>query len=386
MKAAVRWVLRLLSAFVLLSCLAGAVILAWIIPAYIRLAVESRVGPDYMVRSTQIEPPNRIRIEGIRANSPPSGTGASVQRLWITLTDMDWRNRTIHLDFLFEKPSIRIRRMPSKEFVSPIQALPAVVPVPGRPVRRLGWRIQVDHIEMADGTIELVDEWAAGTFRGLLQHLFMAIGPGPGGEAQPPLSFATRGEIVGVSGHSAPLSCTGWLNWPMADLEGSCRLDPISLHAFGPYLQGTRQIQVRLPDALISGTARWEAQANNLDGRFQVRLDRLTDGDISVRNRPVIDFGELTRANNGKLISEIRVVGQMKQPTGWHWEWVPGTDLVQQRIRSRFDSNTEAITLPLLGQKVDLVLIPIGDDFVQTLWRASEEINQALEIVSTPLQ
>ena len=362
-------------------------------PTYATFAVRQVVGPHYNIAATHIEWPDTIRIEGIHLASQQPGK-ASVQRGSIRLSRFDWRAKTVWIRVRLEEPAIRLTRRDAMPVLAPplpfagLSASGAKLPVQVWPRWFAdwiaSWHVQVETIDLAEGALEWVDELASGTFRGILHHLFVTLTPPIGGLRGEPLSFAARGEIVGAGGHSAPLYCSGWLDLPGRDIEASCRLEPIAVAAFSPYYERSGRVKVNLYSTTIAGTTRWQAQANQLNGRFQIRLDHLTHGDLSVRGRTILSLPQLTKDTDGKLISEIRVVGLLDTPESWRWECLPGTDLVQQHIRSRFDKANQVISFKLLGQRFGLVLVPVSQDFVKTIQQASDEIEAALEVVSSP--
>jgi hypothetical protein len=247
------------------------------------------------------------------------------------------------------------------------------------------WRVQLRTVSVSSGAVEWVDEHLPKPYRGLLQHIFVASSPGSEKITQPPLSFAMHAQWVGEGGHSAPLYCSGWLDAAGRNIEASCRMEPIATVAFEPYLASIGKVQVRLYDASVSGTTLWKAHNNQLDGRFQVLLENLKQGDISMHGHTILDFAKLTRDNASKLTSEVRVTGLLDEPSGWHWECTPGTDLVQRHLRTKYDRAEEAVSFRILGQKVGLLLAPVSKEFVDAIHRASQEIQQALEVVSSPL-
>lgn len=385
--------LRALIWLLLLGLLASGAALFWVLPAYARLAVRDLISDAYLIGGIDFKPPARLILQDVRLSSAPGQAAAGVGRIAIDIEGLDWIKRTVWVGLLFEEPSVRLWRSESGAVSVPLHPLRGIRPGGGAydtqeaalPSGVSDWRVRVRTVRVVSGAVEWVDERFPKPYRGLLQHIFLTASPGLHGTAQPPLSFAMHAQWVGLGGHSAPLYCSGWLGVADRNVEASCRLEPIATAAFESYLSRIGKVQVRLYEAAVSGTTHWQAYGNRLDGRFQVQLDNLTQGDLSMRGHTILDFATLTRDNGGKLISEIRVMGLLDDPSGWQWECTPGTDLIQQHIRTKYDRAKEVVSFRLLGQKVGLLLVPVSREFVDAIEHASREVRQALEAVSSPL-
>ena len=382
--------LRGLCLAVLLLILIQYVALTWLAPRYIMHALEQATGGRVLVERVQSSLWTTT-LTGLRLAGNSERAGVSIQRVVLRPRWFSMAARTLWLESLeCERPIVRVSRMPDGAFSRPSLADAGAS---AGPVRAWAspWRIRIKSLSLVDGTVEFVDEQSPRPFHGLVDHVSTSLGPivvplsGAGwssaqrGEAG--TSFAVRGTMTGVAGHTAPLYCSGWFDLGVRDLQASCRLEPIPLAAFEPYYHGTSEVRVYA--ITLASTSQWNAKANQFEGRLQCELANLGEGDLSVHGRTIINVKQLTRDGEGHLSAEIQFTGELDQPQAWRAEFKPGDAGVEALVARLREHRVRTIKLPLWN-RMGVSLAPAGEIAITDVEAASREVQDALELLAEP--
>ena len=237
---------------------------------------------------------------------------------------------------------------------------------------------------MVDGTIAFLDEQINRPFYGVLDHISAVVGPVTWPPTPDAMSLAVRGEIVGHAGNAAPIYCSGWLNPIARNLEMSCQLEPLALAAFEPYYYQGR-LQARVYKATLDSTSHWSAKGNELEGRIQLTIDNLDEGDLSIRGSTLMDIKQLAAGASPTLTGQVKVSGPLDDPTQWQWELVPGNEIVQRLMKPLLDRGREVIRVRLGGEMIKVGISAATEDEMSEIEEASKQVEASLEILTTPL-
>ena len=376
-------------------------VLAWVVPRSVMRAVERAAGGRFVIGNVSLRFPLTTTLTALRLAGNSEAFAFSVQRVTVKPRWCWLPTRTVWLETLeFERPFLRLSRTQAGTIVWPTVRLLAgpETGAPEAPEAEAAsaapepWTIHVGSIKVTDGVVEFVDHKTARPFHGALDHLSMDLGPvtaRPGTLLAPPslegglgTSFAARGQALGDQGHGAPLYCSGWTDPAAKDLQASCQLEPLALAAFEPYFAGPPE--VRVYSATLKMTSQWSARANQFTGRVQLELNQLAEGDLSIRGRPLIDVKRLTDSQEPRLTGEVRLFGSLNDPRGWHAEFLPGDERVQQLVKRLLDRGVELIRLTLWGRQLPLALAPSSQARMTDIEAASREVQEALEILAGP--
>ncbi len=127
------------------------------------------------------------------------------------------------------------------------------------------------------------------------------------------------------------------------------------------------------------------AHANDLEGRLQVELGNLSEGDLSVHGRTVVDVKKLTEGEAPRLSAEFKITGPLDAPSAWHSDFVPGDAQAQQLVKPLLDRGIEMIRIPFGAHKLGVGITSANPDTMSGIKRTSKQVDQELEILSTPL-
>ena len=376
--------LLLVSALVMAAQYAA---LAWLAPHYILRMLEHALGGQLIATEAWWTFPSTMTLTDLRLAQNTPEASVSVQRVVMRLRWISLAQRTLEFDTVeVERPLVRIKRTQARTFVWPTLSVPAqpqpsLLPATG--AHRSLWRVRVNSVKVDDGTMEFIDEHPAVPFHGLLDHISFIIGPITIPQEEAQVSFAIRGELVGDAGHAAPAYCSGWVAPARQDLEASCQLEPIALAAFEPYYHGPAELRVYT--TTLRSTSQWSSRANDLKSRIQLELGQLSEGDLSVRGRTILDVKKLTAGQlQPRLGGELTLTGPLNTPSAWHAAFVPGDDPVQQLIARLLDRGVELIKIPFFGGKVHIALNSASKAVMTDIEAASREVQEALEILVFP--
>jgi hypothetical protein len=370
--------------------------LTWLAPHYVMWIVERAARGKLTVDGAELSFPLTTTLKGLRLTSNSPDSSLTIQRVAIRPRWISPITKTVWLDAVeVRQPFIRITRTKAGDYMWLSLPQPAAPPAESAPSSgdARPWRVRIKSLAIVDGTIEYIDWKPSGAFHGVLGHISLDVGPviiplgGAGSsswalESAPAMSVAVRGRFSGAAGHSAPIFCSGWWSLEAKDLQASCQLDPIALAAFEPYFRGPPELRVYA--ATLGSTSQWTAKTNDFNGRIQLELDHLTEGDVSIRGRNIIDVKKLfANGQRPRLIGEISLVGPLGSPQLWHAALLAGNDQVQQLLKRLLDRGIEVVRVPLLsGRHMPLSLIPSSAATMTTIDKASREVQEALEILA----
>jgi len=377
--------------------------LALLLPGYVQMAVRYGLGGGITVGRVDFRPPATIVLEDIRAREDDPRTGASLRRLIFKPAGLSWDERVLWFDVVAESPSFRLTRVESGPVLRPNVSRTALQEMVSNltPVgeHEDSWRAALRTLYIVDGAIEFIDEDPEGVFHGIVHHVFATLGPFGTPHQDAPVAYAARGELVGHEGLGAPIYCSGWARGGRGELRTTCGMEPLALAAFAPYWNRLSPMQVRVYDTALSVTSQWESLGNQMEGIIQLALAPVSEFDISVRGRTIVDMKELIRSRNGRngnhaivigpeprMLGEVAITGPLSDPGQWKREFVPGNELAQQllaRLRAR---GLESMNIRIWGQRFGVVLTPASQEAMRGIEAASQRIDEALEIIATPVR
>jgi len=388
--------LRWLFVFSVLVAAGEYVALTWLAPHYVMRALEHATGGQLAAGKTAVVFPSTTVITDLRLIGNTPDASLTVQRILLRLRWVSLAKRTLWFDAVeLEQPVLRLTRTPSGTLVWPAVPRPAwsaalepgePVQPPPAPLATPGWRIRVSSFRILNGTLIYLDEKLPVPFHGLVDHVSLDAGPVVVPVEQAPASFAARGELIGHGGQGAPLYCSGWVGVTTKDLEASCKLEPLALEALEPYYHGKSELRVYT--TTLKSTSQWIARGNLLDTRIQVEVGHLSEGDLSIGGRTLIDIKKLLGANSSdaRLTGEISLTGPLDAPRLWHATLLPGDDQVQQLVKRLLDRGVESIKIPIPGVKIRLSMVPSSKAMMSDIEAASKEVHEALEILAFPAE
>ena len=201
----------------LLLCLVVAlgefVALRVLAPVYVLRTLERLGGGKLIIGRAQLALPLTTTLIQLKVASNTEASGVSMQRVVIRPRWFSLGRRTLWLDSLeIEQPLVRISRTDTGELHWP------AIPGSGRFKRGIAypllnsplpgpWRIYINSLTVAGGTIEYVDEKPASPFHGAIDHVSMSLGrvtlTSDGAHLsltstdQSGMSFAIRGRALG---------------------------------------------------------------------------------------------------------------------------------------------------------------------------------------------
>jgi hypothetical protein len=377
----IRWFLLLLLVLVIVEAAA----LTWVAPYFLIRRLEAATAGALQIGSGLVSFPPAATFLRVRSSANSPYQGVSIQRLALRPQWMSFPNKTLWLKTIeLERPFVRFSRTAEGAIQWPLGSSPQRQGARAwtwNPFHSAAWRVRVDSLKLTDGVVEFVDARPSQPFRGALQHVSIELGP----VALPPDDQATsliiRGEAVGSSAEAAPFYCSGWLNPVAGDVEVFCKLEPMGLAAFGPYYDG--RIKVRPYQARLSLASQWTSKGRVLDGHIRVEIDRLTEGDVSVRGRTVLDAKRLVQGE-AVLRSAFRVVGPMEAPEQWRVEFVPGDPQVRDVLGLLIEHGVRMVRIPAFGRTLHVALVPSGEAAYGEVLAASRAIDEALEVLAPP--
>src|SRR3989338_126432 len=371
-----------LLAFCLLIIAGQFFALAWLAPRYVVRLGESALGGTLRIQHARLSFPLTMTFTGVASVNRRAESFLMMPRVVIKPRWLSAASRTVVLDqVIIERPLLRVMRSRTGEMVWPPLSTQAPLEPPA--ASALFWRVQIRSLIVADGTIEFLDQQVQPPFHGVLHHLSVDLGPLTIPGAGPQMSFAVRGEFVGHSAEAAPVYCSGWGMLTESDFQASCQLQSLALSAFEPYYQ-QGNVKLRVYQTTLRSTSQWAVESNALEGRVQMELGNLTEGDLSIRGRTVVDVKKLAAGETPRLSAELKISGPLDQPEAWRSEFVPGDTVAQQLVRLLLERGIEMITIPFGGQQLKVSITLASPSTMTDIEEASKQAEQDLEILSTP--
>jgi len=365
--------------------------LTWLGPLHVMRWVQQVAGGQLRIGAVRLSFPLMTTLMNVQLAKSSPGTFLDIQRVSVMPRWFFVTSRQLWLERLeVERPLVRFTRMKSGAVLWPRTAESDEAPRPqgswlvqlGASSWRWPWSTYLHAIQVTEGTVEFVDQMPAFPFHGMLNHLTLVVGPVslPHGDSQ--VSFAARAMLVGHSGLTAPCYCSGWVDVVREDVEASCQLEPIALEAFEPYYHGLAEIRVYTTK--LSLTSQWSVKSNQLNARIQWQLSDLSEGDLSVHGRTVLNLKRLWPLKDPVFRGEIVLSGSADESHNWYAELIPGDAVMQQLAQRLLDRGVERITIPWWGHQFSLSLIPASQATMSDIATTSKQIQEALEILALP--
>lgn len=379
------YILRGVVIICLLTIAAQYAALTWLAPQFVIRLMEHALGGQLVATQAWWSFPSTMTLTELRLAQNTPEASVSIQQVVLRLRWISLIQHTLEFDAVeVERPLVRLTRTKAKTIVwptvrVPAQPQPSLLPASGS--GRAPWQVRINSIKVDDGTVEFIDEHPFVPFHGLLDHMSFVIGPVTIPQQDAQISFAVRGEVVGDAGHAAPAYCSGWVGLASQDLEASCQLEPIALAAFEPYYHGPAELRVYT--TTLRSTSQWSARANDLKSRVQVEIGQLSEGDLSIHGRTILDFKKLTVGQSQpRLSGEVTLSGPLNAPSAWHAMFVPGDEPVQLLMKRLLDRGVEIIKIPFFGGKVHMAISSASKAAMTDIEAASREVQEALEILA----
>jgi hypothetical protein len=365
-----------------------------LVPRYVLGIVQRAAGGEIAVDRAQLSFPLTTTLTGLRlVSNTPQAAVAIQQAVIVPRWHVSVPSKTLWLERItINRPALRLTRTTAGTLLWP--ALPQAAgaasagpaqtsSVMGRPLPS-SWKIYVESLQVLDGVVEIVDERSSKVFRGMLDHVSFDLGPVTIPlESSPQLTVAVRAKVIGDVGRAAPLYCSGWVDIAERDLQVSCKLDPLPLAAFEPYIRGAPE--VRVYETTLAFTSQWSARANALLGRIQLELANLHEGGLSVGGRTIVDVKKLPTGSGRRLTAEISMSGPLDDPHRWRAEFLPGNEPVQELVDRLMEHGVQVVRLPLWTGHLPMSVVPASHATMTGIEAAAKEIREALEILAVPM-
>lgn len=376
---------------------AAFLLLRWVAPRHAVQLLERLTGGEVAVEQVRLSFPLTTTLTGVRLAGNTPEAALTIQELVITPRWVSFPPWTLWIDAMeIRRPLLRVTRTQADVLRWP--ALPQ--PEPAGPGGGIGprWQMHINSLHIIDGAIEFLDQHPAAPFHGLVDHLSVLLGPvtlaadgdgirpaphlGPSNPSLAGVSFAGRGRLVGDAGAAAPGYCSGWFDPVAKDLQASCRLEPLAMKAFDPYYHGRSELRVYT--ATVKSTSQWEAKANAFIGRVQLELDDLSEGDLSIRGRTIVDVKRITAGQEPRLTGEIGISGPLDRPSEWEAAFLPGDERVQGLVERLLEHRVTGIRVAMGGHRLLIAVSPSTEATMTEIEAMSREIQEALEILAAP--
>ncbi|MDP3768750.1 MAG: DUF748 domain-containing protein, partial [Dehalococcoidia bacterium] len=379
MKRPPSWPFLVLALLVLVLAAEHA-LFAWIAPRYVLYLVRSTTGGTIAIRSAQLGFPFTTTLKGLHwiGNSEPAGL--SIRRMTIRPRWVSFRTRQVWLrSVTLEDALFRVTREPDGTLTTPslVFSSPSGT-APGMPKPHMPWTVHVDTIKVEGGVLELMDTKTRRPFHGVIQHASFVMGPLTLPRVDTQTTFALRAQFSGDAGHAAPFYCSGWFNALAKDLQASCRVEPLPLAALDPYYPSGR-VKVRVYDAAVRSTSQWQARQNSLTSDIQLTMNHLSEGDLSVMGRTILDVPAVTGGQ--EVNGAVSLTGPLDNPALWEAHFLPGDERVEQLLAPLLEHGIQFVKVPFVGRGVRITA-PSTDMSAEDIQKATERIERELEILA----
>ena len=152
-------------------------------------------------------------------------------------------------------------------------------------------------------------------------------------------------------------------------------MKPLPLAAFEPYYQGP--LQVRVYQTTIESTSQWWAKDNMLQGRIQLALGNLQEGDLSIRGVALVDLKRVAGSQTPQLRGELDLSGPLDHPKEWRALFIPGVNRLLER-------GVKAVHIAPWQNKIQLSSAQTSKEAMVDIEMVSKEVQEALEILAKP--
>jgi hypothetical protein len=351
-----------------------------VVPQYVIAAIERATGGNISVGEARLFFPLTVKLSDVRLVGQDASVVVSIRRVIIRPRWISVPRKTVWVDSLrIDQPQLQLRRTQDGAWRWPALA---TNPRKGLGAALASWQIHLGRLEISDGIVELLDEKPSRVFHALVDHIVVSLASVTLPFKALHLNGAASGEVVGYEGHAAPWYCSGWLDLAAADLQLSCQLKSLALAAFEPYYHGPPEIRVY--STTLSSTSQLLAKDNQMQGRIQLELGHLEEGDISVRGRNIIDVKKLTGGQIVQLKGELSLTGPLDRPSQWHGAFLAGNEHVQHLIDRLLERGVKAVKISPWGNEVRISMLPASKETMSDIETASKEVQEALDILVTP--
>lgn len=378
----------------LLLLIAETVALTWAAPYFLIRRLERLAGGALLIGDARASFPPAATFADVRSTQNDADHAVRLQRLTLRPLWVSGPWRTLWMGAVeVEEPFLRISRSRAG-----ILSWPLVFDagIPDDEARRAGmrsglmrlmsgWRVHVRSLTINDGVVEFLDAKPEPPFHGAVQHVSLKLGPLTVPPQDEPTSFALRGQVVGQLGQSsAPLYCSGWVNFVARDLQATCKLDAVSFGVFSSYLQGGK-IKIRPYQSLLKATSHWQASENALHARVQLDLSNLLEGDISAHGLTVLDVKKIIQPGEERSLGgELKITGPLDDPLRWQMEFLAGGPRAERILNLLLERKIRAVRISFLGRKMPVSLVPVGETVLSEIQATSREIEDALAMLAEP--
>ncbi len=184
-------------------------------------------------------------------------------------------------------------------------------------------RLGAQRVRLLNGVIVIEDQAVRPPVTLRMEHVTLRVWASP----LPPRLWRTRFSIEGIlraqpEGPPSPFRLVGWLDPLARDLEATFHIGEVELKPLHPYYQGkVTSVHAYAGRLTLQGEAK--AKQNELTATCHLTLSNLTQGDISILGRTIVDVGNSLQGTQGTLASEILVRGPLDQPAQWRYELGP---------------------------------------------------------------
>ncbi len=132
-------------------------------------------------------------------------------------------------------------------------------------------------------------------------------------------------------------------------------------------------------DATVSSTSQWQARANALQGNIQLKMQNLSEGDLSVMGRTILNVPAVTGGQ--EVNGAVALTGPLDSPGQWEAHFVPGDQRVEQLLEPLLEHGIQFIQVPFLSVNITQ---PTTQGAATVIQQDSQRTEKDLEILATP--
>jgi uncharacterized protein involved in outer membrane biogenesis len=330
--------------------------------------------------------PNKIILSNVTFEQPRPGTNFSIKKATLLVRWISFKSKKIWLKKAnLEGLEIAARRAQSGRFYFPrLQAQASASTVNSdKPTK---WQFLIDSLEISDGTINYLDEKPEEAFQGTLSDLSIAAGPISFPITSDKISLAMQGTITGFKELSSAIYCSGWMDLASSSFDSSCKLDALKLAAFQPYYPNG-PLKKREYDATVAATGAFSARENQLNGKLQLRIDGLSEEDLSVLtklsalSKPLANFKNPSKDSEAKLSGEIQISGPLNNWKEWKLQLSPGNEIVQELLNPIIERG-KGLNIKVGSEKIPVDLATSTEAVMSGIEEASKTVQEDLKLLA----